>query len=126
MFFFSSRRRHTICALVTGVQTCALPITSAHELVDRICHSSLMIADFRNGTFGENLTIWSCHFTARFGAASISGAKALVRTPNGTRNDYVIGRTDTEHWRGRGANCDDHGFLLGQQLRWEECGGRKG
>src|SRR3546814_5260673 len=26
-FFFSSRRRHTRCALVTGVQTCALPIT---------------------------------------------------------------------------------------------------
>src|SRR3546814_20221954 len=26
VFFFSSRRRHTICALVTGVQTCALPI----------------------------------------------------------------------------------------------------
>src|SRR3546814_5746855 len=25
--FFSSRRRHTICALVTGVQTCALPIS---------------------------------------------------------------------------------------------------
>src|SRR3546814_7191763 len=28
-FFFSSRRRHTICALVTGVQTCALPILRA-------------------------------------------------------------------------------------------------
>src|SRR3546814_9811929 len=27
MFFFSSRRRHTRCALVTGVQTCALPIS---------------------------------------------------------------------------------------------------
>src|SRR3546814_1608145 len=27
-FFFSSRRRHTRCALVTGVQTCALPISS--------------------------------------------------------------------------------------------------
>src|SRR3546814_6451011 len=27
LFFFSSRRRHTICALVTGVQTCALPIS---------------------------------------------------------------------------------------------------
>src|SRR3546814_1400945 len=26
LFFLSSRRRHTICALVTGVQTCALPI----------------------------------------------------------------------------------------------------
>src|SRR3546814_4493406 len=29
-FFFSSRRRHTSCALVTGVQTCALPICSDH------------------------------------------------------------------------------------------------
>src|SRR3546814_10271903 len=28
-FFFSSRRRHTRCALVTGVQTCALPIWNA-------------------------------------------------------------------------------------------------
>src|SRR3546814_12208567 len=31
-FFFSSRRRHTSCALVTGVQTCALPICF-------ICHA---------------------------------------------------------------------------------------
>src|SRR3546814_19114969 len=29
LFFFSSRRRHTRCALVTGVQTCALPILRA-------------------------------------------------------------------------------------------------
>src|SRR3546814_4108857 len=29
IFFFSSRRRHTRCALVTGVQTCALPIFGA-------------------------------------------------------------------------------------------------
>src|SRR3546814_3752830 len=29
-FFFSSRRRHTRCALVTGVQTCALPILPVH------------------------------------------------------------------------------------------------
>src|SRR3546814_10659234 len=27
IFFFSSRRRHTRCALVIGVQTCALPIS---------------------------------------------------------------------------------------------------
>src|SRR3546814_15575244 len=27
IFFLSSRRRHTRCALVTGVQTCALPIS---------------------------------------------------------------------------------------------------
>src|SRR3546814_18782452 len=30
-FCFSSRRRHTICALVTGVQTCALPIYAARS-----------------------------------------------------------------------------------------------
>src|SRR3546814_12146574 len=29
--FFSSRRRHTRCALVTGVQTCALPISTARQ-----------------------------------------------------------------------------------------------
>src|SRR3546814_8870975 len=31
-FFFSSRRRHTRCALVTGVQTCALPISAPERL----------------------------------------------------------------------------------------------
>src|SRR3546814_663007 len=39
-FFFSSRRRHTRCALVTGVQTCALPIFA---LLDRqgLCRRAL-------------------------------------------------------------------------------------
>src|SRR3546814_2713351 len=38
IFFFSSIRRHTRCALVTGVQTCALPISRMSELLklDRI------------------------------------------------------------------------------------------
>src|SRR3546814_3920151 len=36
-FFFSSRRRHTRCALVTGVQTCALPISAdAFTLFERL------------------------------------------------------------------------------------------
>src|SRR3546814_2989721 len=34
--FFSSRRRHTRCALVTGVQTCALPICVFVSLEDTI------------------------------------------------------------------------------------------
>src|SRR3546814_5740049 len=32
IFFFSSRSRHTRCALVTGVQTCALPFYPAQRL----------------------------------------------------------------------------------------------
>src|SRR3546814_2640951 len=35
-FFFSSRRRHTRCALVTGVQTCALPISSIARALPRL------------------------------------------------------------------------------------------
>src|SRR3546814_1717756 len=34
VFYVSSRRRHTICALVTGVQTCALPISTHHSIED--------------------------------------------------------------------------------------------
>src|SRR3546814_11795606 len=33
LFFFSSRRRHTRCALVTGVQTCALPISGLAQVL---------------------------------------------------------------------------------------------
>src|SRR3546814_18661075 len=36
-FFFSSRRRHTRCALVTGVQTCALPIST----INKVCGSGM-------------------------------------------------------------------------------------
>src|SRR3546814_1805341 len=47
LFFFSSRRRHTRCALVTGVQTCALPIFGdeldpnawQRDLMDRLAAS---------------------------------------------------------------------------------------
>src|SRR3546814_7244984 len=37
-FFFSSRRRHTRCALVTGVQTCALPILATFKLTGGVSH----------------------------------------------------------------------------------------
>src|SRR3546814_17635030 len=39
-FFFSSRRRHTRCALVTGVQTCALPISLRPPKPDEIITSA--------------------------------------------------------------------------------------
>src|SRR3546814_14249639 len=42
IFFFSSRRRHTRCALVTGVQTCALPIyVAGHRLGTREIEESI-------------------------------------------------------------------------------------
>src|SRR3546814_6713350 len=45
LFFFSSRRRHTICALVTGVQTCALPIyRNTQKGVDNMRFASALLA----------------------------------------------------------------------------------
>src|SRR3546814_1149529 len=46
-FFFSSRRRHTRCALVTGVQTCALPILGLILLVGGFAGSTVGIWVFR-------------------------------------------------------------------------------
>src|SRR3546814_8473803 len=49
VFFFSSRRRHTRCAVVTGVQTCALPISAAQDVVhtspDRAAELLQSVAD---------------------------------------------------------------------------------
>src|SRR3546814_3288533 len=41
VFFFSSRRRHTRCALVTGVQTCALPISRVPEVKYVVAHGQM-------------------------------------------------------------------------------------
>src|SRR3546814_16338278 len=51
-FFFSSRRRHTRCALVTGVQTCALPISEfvVAAALDQRRHGAL-IAQIIHETF---------------------------------------------------------------------------
>src|SRR3546814_7764226 len=69
-FFFSSRIRHTSCALVTGVQTCALPISGqpdfAHLVIDyapdeMIVESKslkLFLGAFRNHAgFHEDCTV---------------------------------------------------------------------
>src|SRR3546814_5176778 len=45
IFFFSSRRRHTSCALVTGVQTCARPICRTFELIDHLALGDGHLAD---------------------------------------------------------------------------------
>src|SRR3546814_4029495 len=71
--FFSSRRRHTRCALVTGVQTCALPIavfnqstlianrTSAHKQTldySQRSVSNLLISGKHSNEDGSFLTEW--------------------------------------------------------------------
>src|SRR3546814_1474659 len=56
-FFFSSRRRHTRCALVTGVQTCALPIYARprHEVSRRNAPAFRVPAHDRASAQGTNM-----------------------------------------------------------------------
>src|SRR3546814_19015173 len=52
VFFCSSRRRHTRCALVTGVQTCALPISlgrGAWVVCDRFADSTMAYQGYGHG-----------------------------------------------------------------------------
>src|SRR3546814_2560897 len=49
-FFVSSRRRHTRCALVTGVQTCALPISTSLLPPDYPMGACCSIVDPARGT----------------------------------------------------------------------------
>src|SRR3546814_6319973 len=82
LFFFSSRRRHTRCALVTGVQTCALPIsgpasttwcrTSVHTSKRRRLHARDLV-DRR--TYGARHTGSVVH-----PGAAVRGAHARVRS----------------------------------------------
>src|SRR3546814_3747930 len=64
-FFFSSRRRHTRCALVTGVQTCALPISGIDEaMIEDLVHRfyARVREDALLGpVFEERVADWGSH-----------------------------------------------------------------
>src|SRR3546814_9389225 len=52
LFFFSSRRRHTRCALVTGVQTCALPICEG--LAEALAGTEVVIDVANSPSFADD------------------------------------------------------------------------
>src|SRR3546814_1714772 len=82
-FFFSSRRRHTRCALVTGVQTCALLICRAGRPVPPLN----LVGDFGGGgmmlAFGLVSALLSAQRTGKgqvVDAAMSEGAAVLMAT----------------------------------------------
>src|SRR3546814_1856952 len=82
-FFFSSRRRHTRCALVTGVQTCALPILpGVAEIVEAITLGEPLDAGLRNpDTGGTKRTILVRTEDGLDGPAVAAFEKAMIDTP---------------------------------------------
>src|SRR3546814_3967123 len=82
LFFFSSRRRHTRCALVTGVQTCALPI---YCFIFFCKHASLLAHCFRGDSVSRSVEQVRKKSTPAF-ALVMAGAMAfIVFTLRGTR-----------------------------------------
>src|SRR3546814_6830171 len=72
-FFFSSRRRHTRCALVTGVQTCALPI---YGLGGLLAVHLVLLGDLREAVppYSKNSTLTA----------------VCLATPRGTFLGFVV------------------------------------
>src|SRR3546814_11207834 len=88
-FFFSSRRRHTRCALVTGVQTCALPIliavaalTSANATAITGARSTYALG--RNFPLLRWLGTWNGERGTPANALIVQGAVALLLVLGGS------------------------------------------
>src|SRR3546814_9476939 len=90
-FFFSSRRRHTRCALVTGVQTCALPILlclpGAAQAKDRI-EADLILTNARIYTV-EDKQPWAEAVAIKDGKIVAVGSTASVAKLRGAATRTV-------------------------------------
>src|SRR3546814_6561197 len=75
-FFFSSRRRHTRCALVTGVQTCALPIYLS-TVANVAIGAATAFTVFKTGTYIRDMS-QRVAITQQQRAATIATARAEV------------------------------------------------
>src|SRR3546814_31081 len=67
IFFFSIRRRHTMCALVTGVQTCSLPILTLVERPEPQAAINDVIVQVHASGFVPTEMAWPSTWTDRLG-----------------------------------------------------------
>src|SRR3546814_3154492 len=103
MCFFSSRRRHTRCALVTGVQTCALPIWESWVNWDPVENTVLaneQVIDGRGWRSGapvekRRLAQWFFRIT-EYADELLDALKMLERWPEKVRlmQENWIGRSE--------------------------------
>src|SRR3546814_15595843 len=81
LFCFSSRRRHTRCALVTGVQTCALPIYLLLE-IEYAAHPQFEV-DGRNIIYTLPVAPWEAALGATISVPTLGG-KVELKIPAGS------------------------------------------
>src|SRR3546814_2485227 len=104
LFFFSSRRRHTRCALVTGVQTCALPIYTVGVATPEGIRAvfSQLIPRYPGIEWGVHLHSRPENWKEKIGAAWESGCRRFDGTVKGYGGcpmaaDTIIGNMTTEN-----------------------------
>src|SRR3546814_5643471 len=105
-YFFSSGRRHTVCALVTGVQTCALPIcgygfsladnTSLLTPTDRVLGNVLAHFDvtpnvrvFFEGAYAHSKVVRLSDLTSVAAPGLIGGPKLTFSVDNPFLSDHA-------------------------------------
>src|SRR3546814_496534 len=95
-FFFSSRRRHTRCALVTGVQTCALPISADAVLLGAMGLPEVRYPDGREISPQVDLReLWGLFAGVR-PIRAIAGAPLPLADARAAGIDFVLVREQTE------------------------------
>src|SRR3546814_6110482 len=96
VFFFSSRRRHTRCALVTGVQTCALPIC----LMIGVIGASFVITQYHTSVmFAPNVVGTANAATAGWGNAGGGVTQTLMPMIFATILGLGVGTADRKSTR---------------------------
>src|SRR3546814_2931151 len=111
LFFFSSRRRHTRCALVTGVQTCALPILFKFQ------------RDGVVGAIDKLERIGGCIIADSVGLGKTFEALAVIKYYE-LRNDRVLvlcPKRLRDNWTLYKAN-DRRNVLAGDRFNYDEIG----
>src|SRR3546814_6753987 len=92
LFFCSSRRRHTRCALVTGVQTCALPISNPERSL-QLSYEHARQAVALDGTDpAARVALSSAHLWRREHDAAIAEAKASIAVDPNYSLGHIIDR----------------------------------
>src|SRR3546814_2837019 len=90
VFFFSCRRRHTICALVTGVQTCGLPILRIAGLSPIVPALALIGVFFWSVHRPDLMPIWAVFVIGLF--QDLWFEEQLGSAAGREARDYLAGR----------------------------------
>src|SRR3546814_11465741 len=113
LFFFSSRRRHTRCALVTGVQTCALPICAVRaRLSARELHARRHARRTRSGDGPRSLeSVTRLSHVLRHESVPLSDDRSEERRVGKAGVSMCRSRWSPFHSKKKNYKCTDYNTL---------------